>query len=373
MDVRGIELIDREIASRADDVDAMSATLIEVEAHSGLAHLRRYTPVGITATRWAAVEPALSRLWADLNSTTSILESARAVRARRDRVGEADRAELTRLLFERPLEAARTRIPLAQRTITGRAEAVEYVGLADLIARMKADCAEVVEFLDAVDHVDSLIADGVGPLQDRLEAAGVVVPKRLVDLLAVSATDPLSLTPQEVRRRLDLATGDVELHVDWGAELQGIAARLDVLRDVRRRGEGARERVERTVLAGPMPVRGDPEPELREALSGLSVLDVPDGVGLRTLQHRVESALSVATDDEELAQGLLDRHAELAGRLTAYRAKAARLGLAEDRDLLAAGRVAADLLSRRPCDLRAVTRAVSGYQDLLAGRRETTS
>ena len=40
-------------------------------------------------------------------------------------------------------------------------------------------------------------------------------------------------------------------------------------------------------------------------------------------------------EDEQLAQGLLDRRSELKGRLTAYQAKAARLGLGEDPDLLA--------------------------------------
>ena len=33
-------------------------------------------------------------------------------------------------------------------------------------------------------------------------------------------------------------------------------------------------------------------------------------------------------ENEQLAQGLLDRRSELAGRLTAYQAKAARLGWA---------------------------------------------
>lgn len=60
---------------------------------------------------------------------------------------------------------------------------------------------------------------------------------------------------------------------------------------------------------------------------------------------------------------------ELKGRLTAYQAKAARLDLGEDRDLLACSRIASGLLHRQPCDLRAVTRAVADYQELLVEKQ----
>jgi hypothetical protein len=82
--------------------------------------------------------------------------------------------------------------------------------------------------------------------------------------------------------------------------------------------------------------------------------------------------MQLAGEDEELAQGLLDRLGELRGRLTAYQAKAARLGMGEDQDVLASGRIAAGLLSRQPCDLRAVTRAITDFQQLIVDRRETT-
>ena len=73
-----------------------------------------------------------------------------------------------------------------------------------------------------------------------------------------------------------------------------------------------------------------------------------------------------------MAQGLLDRRTELSGRLKAYEAKAVRLGVAEDPDLLSSRRIATALLSRRPCDLRAVTRAVADYQHMVSVKREKT-
>ena len=105
----------------------------------------------------------------------------------------------------------------------------------------------------------------------------------------------------------------------------------------------------------PLPVRADAEPGLRAELRSLTA---PDPAALRSLRHRIEAALQAAREERRARQGLLDRRSELKGRLTAYQAKAARLGLGEDRDLLACSRIAAGLLSRQPCDLRAVTRAV---------------
>jgi hypothetical protein len=123
------------------------------------------------------------------------------------------------------------------------------------------------------------------------------------------------------------------------------------------------------VLAGPVPDRRDEEPSLRAELQSITS---PDPKAVRSLRHRIKAAIQAARDEEELAQGLLDRRSELKGRLTAYQAKAARLGLGEDRDLLACNRIASGLLSRQPCDLRAVTRAITDYQQLITDKRGKT-
>jgi putative ubiquitin-RnfH superfamily antitoxin RatB of RatAB toxin-antitoxin module len=372
------EAIDREIDSRTKDVAAMSTTLIELEGHAGLQHVRRYPPIGVTAQRWAVVEKSLAQLWDDLGRMTSILDSARTVRGRRSNIDDDDRVELTRLLYGRPLEVSRQRIPLAKRTITGPAETVESVGLDDVAKRMQADYPAVAEFLDAVDKINSLVAEGLAPTQDRLDEAGAAGPKEIDELLTVSATDPLSLTPQHVEHRLRAIADSVErrsaelaeaaaLQANWPDALASIAAQLDALRDGRQRAARARARVEQTVLSGPLPVHADAEQELREALASLTA---PDPAALRALRQRIDAALRIVGEDEQLAQGLLDRRRELSGRLTAYQAKAARLGMGEDTDLLACGRIAAGLLSRQPCDLRAVTRAISDFQQLIAQKGE---
>jgi hypothetical protein len=380
MTIRDIDAIDREMATRTEKVGAMSASMVELDAHPGLEHVRRYTPTGVTAQRWAEVEESIARLWEYLGSTTSILDSARLVRARRSKVTDTDRAELTRLLFGRPVELSRNRIPMVERSITARAERVEVAGLKELADQMRADYHVVVEFLDAVERMNSSVLERLGPMQDQLAAAGVAAPKDLADLLSVSATDPLSLTPQDVDRRLGVIEADLErraaeltelaaLQADWQGVVADTAGRLDALREGNERALAARARVEQTIVSGPLPAHLDAEPDLRAALERLVK---PDPAQLRSLRQRIAEALRSVGEQEELAQGLLDRHSELAGRLKAYQAKSARLGLAEDDDLLASGRIAAGLLSRRPCDLRAVTRAIADFQNLIAEKQGVT-
>jgi hypothetical protein len=372
--------VDRELESRTKEVDAMSATLLELENHAGLAHVRLYPPAGVTAQRWAVIEQSLAQLWQDLGRMSSILESARMVRARRSKPDDDDLVELTNLLRERTLEVSRQPIPLAQREFGGIREAVEYVGLADTAERMDAAYPAVVEFLDSVERINSLVAEKLAPTQKRLDAVGAAGPKEMSELLQVSATDPLSLSTRDIEHRVTVIADTVERQATELAELAEIRANwadtvaatnqlLDALQQAGTRATQIRGQAVEIVLAGPFPQRADEEAELRAELQSLTS---PDPKALLSLRHRIGAAMRAAHQEVELAQGLLDRRNELKGRLTAYQAKAARLGLGEDRDLLACSRIAEGLLSRQPCDLRAVTRAVSDFQQLIAGKRGKT-
>ncbi|OBF34003.1 hypothetical protein A5724_17405 [Mycobacterium sp. ACS1612] len=291
------------------------------------------------------------------------------MRGRRSKLDDSDRIELTRLLREPTLEVSRQPIPLAQRTISGHAETVEYVGLADTAERMHATYPGVVDFLDAVDRVNSLVAEKLAPTRKLLDAAGAPEPEQMVELLEISATDPLSLAARDIEQRVAAIAELADIQSNWVRAVAAVANRLDELRDASTRAAEVRGYALQKVLAGTFPQRRDEHPALRDELTSLTA---PDPKALRSLRGRVEAALQAAREEEQLAQGLLDRRTELKGRLTAYQAKAARLGLGEDRDLLACLRIAEGLLSRRPCDLRAVTRAISDYQQMIADKREKT-
>lgn len=286
----------------------LTAKLVELERHPGLEHLRRYAPSGVTAQRWSAAERLLRRLWIELDALSDSGE----------------------------------------------------------IERFEAACAEVNGVLDAVDEVNSTVAALIAPLLTQIDAIGVAVPAVVTDLLAVSASDPLSLTTDEIERRISEITEVVALHTSWPDAVADTSRRIDALGQAIRRASRTRERATRQVLSGPLPVCTDPVPSLWAELQSITAKDV---AALTKLRAAIASALHRVRRDEALAQGLLDRRAELKGRLRVYAAKTARLGIAGDPDLVSSRRVASELLSRRPCDLRAATQAVVDYQQRVSDKR----
>jgi hypothetical protein len=81
---------------------------------------------------------------------------------------------------------------------------------------------------------------------------------------------------------------------------------------------------------------------------------------------RCDAALAAANaqtaDLSRTAAAAIDKRDELRGLLRAYKAKAARLGAAEDQDLSARHDQAYGLLWTAPCDLAAAEAAVVAYQ-----------
>ncbi|WP_449065748.1 hypothetical protein [Planomonospora algeriensis] len=102
----------------------------------------------------------------------------------------------------------------------------------------------------------------------------------------------------------------------------------------------------------------------------------PEGEGGRWLEradllaglgHDAEQALRQAGHATAALRELLARRDELRGRLEAFRAKAVRLGRAEDTRLDRLYRHARDLLWTAPCDLRRAAVAVTGYRRAIEG------
>ncbi len=380
--------IDRELAARTAQFDAITATLLELDRHPGLTLLRRFPPTGLTERRWTPIRAELDLMWQDFARLKAILDSVRTVRGTRSRLDADARTQLTRLLYGRPHEASRTPIPLGQRSLTGPGEQVLFVGLADTVDRMRATFPRIAAFLDEVGAVNDRVMSGLAPLQGRLDRAGVVTPElrdtgeAIAELLRRSATDPLALTRPEIDARLadidarldraaDLLAELTSITANWDAAVAATLDRLTVLAETEMRAERARAEAERKIRTGTLPVPGAAHKTLDAELTALA--DTPGAAAaLLELRRRIATASAAAAAAAELAQGLLDRRAELRGRLDAYRAKATRLGLGADDELAAGRRSATELLSHRPCDLAAVTRAVADYQQLIAeksGRR----
>ncbi|WP_054813674.1 hypothetical protein [Nocardia arizonensis] len=379
--------IDAELRFRAEEFDRITATLLELDKHPGLLLIRRFPPTGTTERAWIPVREALELMWRDHGRLRAILDSARTVRGTRARLDDADRAEVTRLLRGRPHELSRTAIPMAQRTLTGPSEYVLMVGLADTVDRMRATFGPIAEFLDAVDAVNTRIISGLGPVQDRLDGCGAApgelpdIESGIADLLRRSATDPLELTPDEIDARVAELDAALRLHsqrlaeaaalrADWPAAVAETRAMGEALRATAERAARARAEVEAKISTGPLPPSEDAgfDPIAATAAVAESAVAAGAVAELVALRRRIAEAARRAAAEEDLYRGLLDRRTELRGRLNAYRAKAARLGVAEDAEALAAEALAAELLSRRPCDLAAVTRAVADYQRVIGAK-----
>ncbi|MEU0538892.1 hypothetical protein ABZ319_03415 [Nocardia sp. NPDC005978] len=379
--------IDHDIGAREREIDAIATTLVELDRHTGLQLVRRCPPTGRTAERWAPAHTALDGLWADFGRLRDLIDRVHAARARR-RLESRDRAELTRLLRGQPVELVRVPIPLAQRALDGPAERVEFAGFGDLLARMRAGFPGIVEVLDAIEGSHLRAVSRIAPVRAEI-ATLTELPEShscatdIAVLAARADTDPLALTKTELDDRLgeiasrinDLTARRAEIEAitrDRGDTIARLRARVDTLRATHERAGLARLAVERTILAGPIPRPADHSLALGAEVTALAADSAAPAELLLDLRRRLTAAIAAATESEELALNLLDRRSELRGRLSAYRAKAARLGVSEDRDVLATDRIAAGLLTRRPCDLAACTRAVADYRQLIAqksGRR----
>ncbi|MEV6360463.1 hypothetical protein [Nocardia asteroides] len=379
--------IDRELAARTAELATVTTTLLELDRHPGLVLVRRYPPTGETARRWAPVEKALGELWEDLGRVRAIVAEADTVRGAR-KLDDRARARLTDLLRGRPHEIARIPIPLAQRGLTGPAETVVTVGIADSLDRMRAAFAVVAPFADAVAAVDSQVIGAVAPLQQRVEAARGALDaaaEPLATLLRRAGTDPLGFAPGEITATLTalnaLVTAESARHADHLAVAADLPAAVAALRrqltelaELQRQADDTAAQAARKVAAGALPGGGEPAERLTAELDTLGAQPTrPTVEHLLALRARADTAAGTAAQRRELAGGLLDRRAELRGRLTAYRAKASRLGVSEDRDVLAADRIAAGLLGRTPCDLAAVTRAVADYRSIIGEKAGRTA
>ena len=135
-------------------------------------------------------------------------------------------------------------------------------------------------------------------------------------------------------------------------------------------------RAHELVVTAPFDPPPDRLPALRSALETLNSGRMADQEGwdgrvraLADLEAAVDGAAGEVRAAHALAAGLLERRAELRGRFEAYRAKAARLGLAELPELWSPAREAERLLWSRPCDLAAATRALNAYRRTLAARQ----
>jgi hypothetical protein len=416
------EEVDRALARLGAERDAVEAALLSLQDHPGHRLLEGAALTGRTEERWSVAGQGLTVLWALFDRYSEALASARAVRARKARPGAPELAELNELLAGAAVAVPGGALPDGAQRLGAPAKLVEQVSLADLMDRMNAWYATVLEVVNAADavwsalpaRIDLLLAElrrvqslagslgvraGAHPLGDDL----LELDSALAALRAEVLADPLALwRPSRVpAQRGTVPDGtalagpsgvvDTERFDRAGRALDGIRLELE---GVLRLRDDAEERLQQV---GDLLQRADATlTEARrargEVLAKIAATEVPAVPGpASALRERVVLALELRQSGQwhrlaplldqledaaakelgrarqaltEVTQPLAVR-AELRGRLDAYKAMAARLQVAEDPEVIERYEKARWLLWSAPCDLRAAAGAVARFQQSL--------
>ncbi len=385
-------LVDERIAER----DRIQANLFELDASFGKRLLSGASLAGTTKVRWHAASADLAWLWEVFTAYSAVVGRAAELLEGKRRPARGLAADLTALLTGPSVPLKGEHVPLAQRQLTASGEPEELVTLTAAVQRMTGafsritdvtSAAESVwnEVSDRLEQVASLLGQAIRQaddiVDDALSGAGRGADADLRGMRDLLTTDPLSLWHDD---GVDLTGPDNLLH-----KAQAVAARMSeisrlvkdadrritevsrAVADARAREQDARTAYEEAadkVVAVQLPALPDGTSALAERLAGLdAVRSAGRWQQLAADLSAIEQAAKAAAEQWGTAgmavQAPLHRRAELRGLLDAYRAKANRLGAAEDALLTDLYQAARDLLWTAPCDLTAADDAVGTYQD----------
>ncbi|WP_081236462.1 hypothetical protein [Streptomyces viridosporus] len=412
--------VDRALARLGAEHEAIETSLLALQDHAGRRLLEGARLTGLTQERWTAAESAITLLWTYFDAYTDALRTARDIRARRRWSSREDLVELTELLRGECVTVAGSAAATANAPAPdgSRGRLSERYSLAALVERMNELYASSLDVVVAADvvwsalpaRIDLLAAElqrthklahsvgvrpGEHPAGDDLER----ITRTLTRLRERVISDPLAFWQSArgssapgggrpdttVYDREARALEDVRREIDAVLTVrQDAEKRIVRLRDVLSRADRtlaeartARGEVLAKIAATEVPVVSGPPTALQEQLSTaaeyrrhaqwhrLSPL-------LESLEQKAEDELLRARESLTAVTAPLAVRAELRGRLDAYKAKAARLGLAEDPVLVERYEKARRMLWSAPCDLRAAERAVLRYQQAAADLLGTT-
>jgi hypothetical protein len=389
--------VDRALAAVQGDNDRIAQSLVEMDAHPGHRLLRDAALTGLTATRWAEARTAMATLWEQFATYGGLVARAREVRARRSKPGDEELAELTGLLHGHVVELDSEAIPIERRGLTGPAQVTERITMAELLARMRQAFDTVTAVLAAAEsawstaigrldpldrrlHAVSVRAESVGAAADEVAAIRRDLDKArelvLTDVLTVQATDALPDVERRVTALETRLAGLARVRDEFTTRLTALESVLSDIEAVEATARQTYPAVLEKIAAPGLPVPGEQgSTTVRARLRRLT--DRYGAVGWDVLAREADDldrAAATALENARTAlraiSGLLDRRAELRGRLEAYQVKAARLGHAEDAELARLHGEAQQILFTAPCDLAAATRALNRYRQAIQDRTQ---
>jgi hypothetical protein len=368
--------------------DAVQANLLELDGSFGKRVLEGAALTGQTSERWEGAAAELAGLWETFLAYSAVVDRIAVLGTGPRRPQKKDLPELASLLSGGCVQLPGPPVPLARRDLAAAGR--PPVTLAAAVGAMRRAFAAVAAVTTAAESVwaavavplDAAAADlgrarpqvaGLGP---ELAAEFGAAESALTALRDAANADPLALWHDG---RTDTAAAD-----RLRDQAAALTTRIEQLDRVRRR---AGQRMDELAAAGAA-ARADRQDAVAawqraaERISGLPPvppdLADPSRASLEALAaggqwsrlaaelDRWQAALDqfgVQTGGlRQSAADALSQRDELRGLLRAYKAKAARLGAAENPGLASRHDRAYGLLWTAPCDLSAAKAAIADYQ-----------
>jgi len=385
--------------------DAIQANLLELDGSFAKRVLDGATLTGQTRDRWATASAALATLWETFLAYSAVVDRVAALGSGNRRPARKDLPELEALLERGCVQLPAAPVPLARRDLAAANRPPVTLGAA--VGAMRRAFTSVTEVTSAVEAVWTAVGVPFDAATEELarcrplvfglgQDIGAEFDEAEADLRAQRAAanaDPLALwRPAAASTGTGPGTGSLGTGgaADTSAAerlrvlVSGLSARVAALDRVRRQ---ARQRIDALTAAvtAARAARQDAAATWQAASARVGPLPpLPPGLadpplaGLGTLASqgqwrqleaelgRCEAELARFGGETDEVRGsataAIDKRDELRGLLRAYKAKAGRLGAAEDANLAARYDEAHALLWTAPCDLAVAQAAVVTYQ-----------
>jgi hypothetical protein len=383
--------------------DTIQQNLLDLDGSFGKRLLAGATLTGETKRRWDAAAADLATLWDTFTAYSAVVDRAAEIMAGLRRSPGPQLAQISSLLYGTAVQLNRPSSALSRGDLTS--SGVVAVTVVAAVKDMKPAFASVADVVGAAEAVWNAAADQLQQIEADLgtakrQAAGFA-DETLTGGLAAAETDlaqfrgvlngdPLSLwrggqadesrlgrlrerTAAAVSRAGELAA----LRDNAGRRIAAVTTVVQSARDAWQDAMAARQRAAAKIAAEALPA----PPTVSGLAARLAALDTLRAEGrwtrldseLDLVERQAAAVAKGCRDTERQASALLDQRDELRGRLDAYRARAAKLGGAEDEDLDARYDRARELLWTAPCDLSAAAAAVTGYQQAVSALRSPGS
>jgi len=377
--------------------DAIQANMLELDSSFGKQLLAGAELTGGTKRRWDATAATLGTLFQIFSAYSAVVDQAAEAAARH--LGPRELAAISGLLAGRSVQLASGPAPLAGRDLADPGR--EDLTMATAVARMRGAFSTVTEVVSAAEHVWTEVAgrlDAVGAelarvmpqaatLGDEALTGNLTAAQgKLARLRDTLNSDPLALwqpdggvdtsEPDRLAERVTATASRVDELVRLRDEAHQRVAEVTeaaaAARSAREDAVTAWQQAAVKIVAEALPPVPPDMADLSSRLNDLGTL-LAGGRWTRLaseldlLDRELATATAGFRDAERAVVAALAKRDELRGLLGAYKAKAARLGGAEDPGLAERHDRARDLLWTAPCDLAAAEAAVTGYQQAVLG------